>query len=211
MLREVTFPDERSKHSLRQQGGVAVCSVLRVYKGPDESFRHERVGDPKAREQDFVETGDIDDTVAVHILQGGDGTAFVAVVAIVVVFDDVGVLGRSRRASTLKGKRCAYIIRIRTNGVSTWSTSTRAFSTHLRSSASSRVVAGNSMIRKTIRGEQSWFATSGPIFHRNPPAWNSHSRRTVGKAGKRTGSASCHASRDRRAHGLSESMLSGLS
>src|ERR1700728_4015558 len=75
MLSEVTFRDERGKHSLRQQSSVAVCGMLRVDKGSDEDFRHDCVGDPQGGEQNLVEAAHIDHTVAVHVLQGGDRPA----------------------------------------------------------------------------------------------------------------------------------------
>src|ERR1700722_16066319 len=63
MLSEVAFCDERSEHSLRQQSSVAICGVLRVHEGSDESFRHNCVSDPQGREQNLVEATDINDTI----------------------------------------------------------------------------------------------------------------------------------------------------
>jgi hypothetical protein len=84
------------------------------------------------------------------------------------------------------------VIRIRINGASTWSTLIKAYSGHRRSSDNSRIVAGNSTIKKITKAGPSWFATSGLIFRRSPRAWNSHSPQTAARVGKSIGSANCH-------------------
>jgi hypothetical protein len=71
---------------------VTIGDMFGIDEWADQRRRHDRVRDPQARKQNLVEAADIDDAaVAVHALQGGDGSALVAIVAIVVVFDDVRV------------------------------------------------------------------------------------------------------------------------
>ena len=93
--REMPVADERCEHALCEQRSVAVCDVLRIDEGADERFGHDRVRDAQPRKQDLVEAADVDHaSVRIHALERGDRPTFVAIVAVVVVFENVRLLLR---------------------------------------------------------------------------------------------------------------------
>jgi hypothetical protein len=91
--RQVSVANERGEHALGQQRCVTIRYVLGVDERTDEPLGHDRVRDTQPGKQDLVEAADINDTaVRIHALQRGDRPAFVAIVAVVVVFENIRLL-----------------------------------------------------------------------------------------------------------------------
>ena len=87
----MTFPNEIREDFLVEGGRAEIHYSARNQEAIHNIRRDYDVAKPQGGEEDFAESPDVDHSgVGVEALQGCDGLAFIAVLAIVVVFDDPG-------------------------------------------------------------------------------------------------------------------------
>src|SRR5579864_1439647 len=89
---EVTLIYERRQHSLNEIAGVPIGHVFGIDESADQLLGDDGVRYTQSREEYLVEASNIDDTSArIDPLQRGDRAAFVSIVSVVIVLEDIGV------------------------------------------------------------------------------------------------------------------------
>ncbi len=91
VTREMTFADEIRKYVLKKSGRSKIHGAADFQKTIDQVARNDQVAQAQRRKQYFAEGADVDHAgIGIQALQGCNGHASVAIVAVVVVLDDPG-------------------------------------------------------------------------------------------------------------------------
>ena len=106
VAREVTFAEKIREHGLVEMGRTDVHGVAHGEEWIDEIGRNDEVADAKRGEEHFAEGANVDNAGSVvETLEGGNGLALVAKLAVVVIFDDprAGLAGPMQELKTTRG------------------------------------------------------------------------------------------------------------